>query len=98
MNISTSHAYCSPGQCLDIMRFTCMDYTALAVTELRQQNFTATPLCGWLNHGYHAWVGLEINKTFYNIEPQTGKIVFPNPDRDVSYYVGARPCVVRGVV
>lgn len=75
-------------------RYNCADFVADAVLLLREHNYTAYPVCGWLYHNYHAWVGLEFNGSFYNIEPQSGEIVYPT---DLEYVRGRR-CVVRGVV
>lgn len=82
-------------------RYNCADFTADSVLALRERNYTAYPVCGWLNHGYHAWIGVEINETIYHIEPQDGVLIYPSTadDYDPSnpYFFGRR-CIVRGVV
>jgi hypothetical protein len=95
---SQAHSYCPPGNCPGVMRFTCEDYTAGLVLILRKYGVDAYPIEGWANHGLHDWVGVEYDGLLYNIEPQTGKVVYPNPEFSVSYYWGGRRAVARGVV
>lgn len=75
-------------------RYNCADFTRDSVLALRENNFTAYPMCGWIGHDvYHAWVGVEINGTLVQIEPQNLQYV---TDHTVNY-TNARRCVVRGV-
>lgn len=74
-------------------RFNCADFTALAVEQLRKANYTAYPVCGWLNHNYHAWVRIQFNETYYrDFEPQNAQDVTED-----SNYIFSRICIVRGV-
>lgn len=80
------------------IRYNCADFTKDAVLALRQNNFTAYPLC----NGTHAWVGVDLspnpktdwvwaydNPNLIQIEPQTLKVV--------EDYIDGRRCVVRGI-
>jgi hypothetical protein len=91
-NISTRQ-YCPPGTCPNVLRYTCSDFTADAVNLLRENNITAYPMLGFFGYQYHNWVGVEINGTFYNIEPQRDEIVIPNS----VYYTYGRHGVARGI-
>jgi len=97
LNFSLVHSYCLPGACPNVLRFTCQDYAAGLVTELRSYGVNSYPMQGWLNGKTHDWVGIQLGNNFYNIEPQTGKIVYPKADFLASYYWNGRRAVARGV-
>jgi len=82
-------------------RYNCADFTADSVLALREKNYTAYPVCGWLNHNYHSWLVVEINDSLVHIEPQVPMIIYPstvdNYDPSNPYLYGRR-CIVRGVV
>jgi len=106
MLIASTHSYCYPGQLC--FRYNCADFAKDLVLALRAEGINAYPVCGWLNHRYHAWVVVEENKTDWfwarenpnliHIEPQTGEIIYPEEDMPwLSYYARGRKCVVRGI-
>ena len=87
----------------------CADYTYTLVTDLRESGMDAYPMCGFYgSHYYHAWVGVEIDNTIINIEPQTGESVqtynidelWPYIENFGKYpdYRFSRRCIVRGLV
>jgi hypothetical protein len=78
---------------IGVLRYNCADFTRDTVLLLRENNVTTYPMCGWYQHKYHAWVGVEFNNSFYNIEPQSSQIVYP----DELEYVRGRRCITRGI-
>lgn len=87
--------------------YDCADYTYALVTELRESNIDAYPVCGWYGHGYHAWVGVSINNASINIEPQTGELVQTYSMDEVWPYIQMwgeypdyrffRRCIIKGL-
>ena len=55
--------------------YSCGDYTYALVTELRESNIDAYPMCGAYGTSWHIWVGVTINNATINIEPQSGELV-----------------------
>ena len=79
-------------------RYNCADFSHDLVVLLRKDNITSYPMCGWLNHSYHAWVGVELETgsnsyQFVQIEPQTGQEIYPSG----LFYANGRRCVARGL-
>ena len=74
-------------------RYNCADYSHDFTLILRKGNFTTYPVCGYVNHIHHAWVGVVVNNTLIQIEPQTGQIVQPS---GLEYARGMH-CMVRGL-
>lgn len=106
LSIANSHIYCMYGTCPPgVMRYNCADFTRDAVLAVRaagcgtgimgdNSSCIVYPILGWHGHIYHAWLGLEINGTLYNIEPIEGSLVYP----DSVVYRRGRRGVVRGIV
>lgn len=92
IGLISQNQYCYLQQ--GCFRYNCADFTHDAIFMLRFDGFTAYPMCGWMDHKYHAWIGLELDGNFYNIEPQIAEIIYPNGDN----YKFGRRCVVRGLV
>ena len=93
LNFSQSHQYCMLDSCLGTgyIRYNCADFSYDLVLSLRGNNFTAYPVCGYLNHFNHAIVGVDLNGSEILIEPQTGQIVSDN------YLLRPHHCMVRGL-
>jgi hypothetical protein len=96
LNFSHTHQFCMYDQCpRGVLRYNCMDFSKDLTLELRANNVTAYPMCGWILSRNHFWVGVELNGELTQIEPQTGEIVYPMPE--YSWYIRGRRCIARGL-
>jgi hypothetical protein len=71
-----SHTYCWHE--FGCFRYNCQDFSYSAIMTLRQNNFTAYAIHGWVEHREHNWIAIELNGTIHHIEPQMAVEIYPS--------------------